>query len=413
MEKNSPLIKRIKRHITGPLHNFFIATLPGFEHLCKKELEALQLNISEVKITEGGLEFTGKLCDCYLINLHLRTANRVLMRIAEFNATNFRKLEKKIKEIPWELYLKENTTPQITVTTKHSRLYHSDAVSERIIEGIKERKKETLFYCDDSDKIQPQKTHNIQNIFIRLVDDRITLSLDSSGDLLYKRGIKLHPGRAPIRETLAAAALLKTGFTGEELLFDPMCGTGSFSIEAAMILRHIPPGWYRQFAFESWPGFKPAQWAHLKKQAQKEIRIANDNPGIIACDKDQKSCRALSDTLKKYNLDSTVKILNDDFFRITQDEIFKYTGDKRPGLVIINPPYGIRLGTKKDSRKLFIKITERLADVFKGWKFALFSPEKEVIEKCRLDGEQTVIDHGGIKLTLFTGIISDGKNYAF
>ena len=376
---NSPLIKRIKRHIIGPLHNFFIVTLPGFENLCKKELEALQLDISEINTIEGGVEFTGKLYDCYMANMHLRTANRVLMRITEFNVTNFRKLDKKIKEIPWELYLKEDSIPGITSTTKHSRLYHSDAISERVIRSINERKKTTLFYKDSDNNAQPLKSRNIQNIFIRLKDDHVTISLDSSGGLLYKRGIKHHTGGAPIRETLAATALLKSGYTGAEPLFDPMCGTGTFSIEAAMISRHIPPGWYRQFAFESWPGFKPAQWAYLKKQAEKEIKKNPDRPGIIACDKDQKTCNALSNTLKKYNLESTIRVMNDDFFRFTPDDIYKITGHVRPGLILINPPYGLRLGTKKDSRKLFIRITDRLADFFPGWKFALFSPEKGLI----------------------------------
>ena len=402
MNKLSPLTKRIKRHITGTLQNFFIVTLPGFENLCKKELASLLLNISSIKTKEGGVEFTGKLNDCYLANMHLRTANRILMRITEFNVTNFRKLEKKVNEIPWELYLKEGCIPMITVTTKHSRLYHSDAISERILGNINERKKTTYFFVEDNQNIQLQ---NIQNIFIRLIEDHMVISIDSSGDLLFKRGIKRHTGNAPIRETLAAAALLKAGYTGDEPLFDPMCGTGTFSIEAATIVRHIPPGWYRQFAFEAWPGFKPAQWAYLKRQTEKKIKVTNDNPSIVASDKDKKACDVLLDTLKKYNLDNFIRVLNDDFFNFTPDDIYKITGYKRPGLVIINPPYGIRLGNQKGSRKLFIKIIDRLAEFFFGWKFALFTPEKDIIERCGLKGEQVLIDHGGIKLILFTGVI--------
>ena len=397
MISKSPLIKRIKRHITGPLHSFFIATLPGFENLCKKELESLNLDISEIEIKEGGVEFTGKLYDCYLVNIYLRTANRVLMRITDFNVTNFRKLEKKFKMIPWELYLKEDSIPEITVSAKRSRLYHSDAISVRVAESINERKEATSFYRDSGSNIH-------QTFFIRLIDDHLTISLDSSGDLLYKRGIKRHTGSAPIRETLAAAALLKAGYSGNELLFDPMCGTGTFSIEAAMIVRNIPPGWYRQFAFEAWPGFQQTRWSYLKKQAEKEIKLYDDLC-IVACDKGQKICSTLSDTLNKYNLGNTIKVLNDDFFRFIPDDIYKITGHKRPGLVIINPPYGVRMGTLKESRELFLKITDRLADSFQGWKFALFSPARSLIEKCELNGEQTMIDHGGIKLTLFTGII--------
>ena len=313
---------------------------------------------------EGGIEFTGKLHDCYFTNLYLRTANRVLMRITEFNVTNFRKLDKKIKEIPWELYLKENTA-------KCSRLYHSDAISEHIIESINERKKTVLFHSDNKVDIQPQKTQNIQNIFIRLIEDHIIVSLDSSGDLLYKRGIKQHTGSAPIRETIAAATLLKMGYTGEQPLLDPMCGTGTFSIEAAMVAMHIPPGWYRHFAFESWPGFKPAQWEYMKKQAEKGIKKNHNIPCIIACDKDTQTCRALSDTLKKNNLENVIKVLSHDFYTLTPDDIYLHAGNKNPGLVIINPPYGVRLGARHDSRNMFIEITERLADFFEGWKFAL------------------------------------------
>ena len=160
-------------------------------------------------------------------------------------------------------------------------------------------------------------------------------------------------------------------------------------------------------------GFKQARWAYLKSQAEQGIKKNRDVPGIIACDKDPKSCNALSDTLKKYTLHNEIRILNDDFFRLTPDDIYRYTGYKRPGLVIINPPYGIRLGTRSNSRNMFITITERLAAIFAGWKFALFSPEKGLIEKCGLNGEKTIIDHGGVKLTLFTGIITNRDNNVF
>ena len=353
----------------------------------------------EIETTNGGVEFNGKLTDCYLANLHLRTANRILMRIIEFNATNFRQLSKKLKEIPWELYLKAGSKPKIIITSRHSRLYHSEAISEYILESINERKKATPFIKDENMDTQ------IQDIFFRSINDHITLSLDSTGDLLYKRGIKHHTGKAPIRENLAAAALLKTGFTGKEPLLDPMCGTGTFSIEAAMLVRRIPPGWLRKFTFESWPGFKPAQWAYLKKQAEKDIRSAQNRPVIMACDRDQKACKALSDILKKFNLDNTITVLNNDFFNLTPADVYKTTDFNSPGLVVINPPYGIRLGTLRDSRKMLLQIIDRLVNNFHGWKLALFSPEKGIIQQSGFRGEEMIIDHGGIKLTLFTGNI--------
>jgi putative N6-adenine-specific DNA methylase len=303
-------------------------------------------------------------------------------------------------EIPWELYIKAETKPSVTVTARHSRLFHSDAIAERVIEIISSRKKAVPFVTDKDN------TPPTQDIFIRSIDDHMTISLDSSGDNLYKRGVKQHTGRAPMRETIAAAALIKAGYNGEETLFDPMCGTGTFSIEAAMMSRCIPPGWYRDFTFMSWPGFRPAQWAHIKKQAGKEIRPAYDMQRILANDKDPEMCRALSKTITEFGLDSSIRVINEDFFKITPSDIYTYTGVNRPGLIIINPPYGIRLGSRKGGIEVSSHILKHLKQHYKGWRFALFSPEKRGFEAAKLRGDKTIIDHGGIKLALFTGVVS-------
>lgn len=399
MNTESPLLRRIKRHVTGPVHLFFASTPPGFEELCKDELMKLPVDTDGIRVLEGGVEFRGKLTDCYLANLHLRTANRVLFRIAEFNASNFRKLEKHYMDMPWELYLKADSKPTVTVTARHSRIYHSDAIAERLLESINRRKKAVPFITDeDSAPVN-------QDVFIRSVDDHMTISLDSSGDNLYKRGIKQHTGKAPMRETIAAAALIRAGYNGEEIVFDPMCGTGTFSIEAAMMSRCIPPGWYRDFTFMSWPGFRPAQWAHIKKQAEKEIRPACDKKPILANDIDLKMCEALSGTIAEYGLETSIRVINDDFFKITPSDIYNYTGINRPGLIIVNPPYGIRLGTRKGGIELSSLILKQLEQHYKGWRFTLFSPEKRGFERTKLRGDKTIIDHGGLKLVLFTGVV--------
>ncbi|MBN1904311.1 MAG: hypothetical protein JW927_04355 [Deltaproteobacteria bacterium] len=399
MNTESPLSKRIKRHIIGPSHLFFASTPPGFEALCRDELMRLPIDKNSIKTIEGGVEFRGKLIDCYLANLHLRTCNRVLFRMAEFNAPNFRRLEKNLMDIPWELYIKAESKPSVTVTARHSRIYHSDAIAERVIESINSRKKAVPFVTDGDG------APAAQDIFIRSVDDHMTISLDSSGDILYKRGVKQHTGKAPMRETIAAAALIRAGYNGEDILFDPMCGTGTFSIEAAMMSRCIPPGWYREFSFMSWPGFRPAQWAHIKKQAEKEIRPAYDMQRILANDKDPGMCEALSETLIEYGLETSIRAINMDFFELTPSDIYIYTGINRPGLIIINPPYGIRLGTRKGGIEIASLILKQLEQHYKGWRFALFSPEKRGFERTKLRGNKTIIDHGGLKLVLFTGVV--------
>ncbi|MFC1494818.1 class I SAM-dependent RNA methyltransferase [Thermodesulfobacteriota bacterium] len=401
----SPLKKRIKRHVIGPSHTFFAATSSGLENLCEKELLSLFPESKELSAFNGGVEFKGKLDDCYKANLYLRTPGRILMRITEFNASNFRRLHKKLQEIAWELYLHSNVLPKINVTAKHSRLYHKDAIADRFITSINERiKSNTFLPLGNGREVQHQQ------IFVRVIDDRFTVSLDSSGELLYKRGIKGHGGKAPLRETLASAALMIAGYRSDEPLLDPMCGTGTFSIEAGMISNRIPPGWYRNFAFENWPGFRPELWNYIKKVAQKSIVFHEDLPNIIACDKDRNTCATVKRTVKKYQLSNNIKILNRDFFTITPIDVFGYTQLKKPGLVIINPPYGIRIGTKKNSKRLINRIIRRLKQHYSGWKAALFIHGKKLPDIRLSEDSIITVDHGGLKLLLYTGKITGGNN---
>ncbi len=248
MIPEDPLSKRIKRHVIGRRHNFFVATSPGFEPVCLQELLKLKPAASEACVTPGGVEFEGRLDDCYLANLNLRSANRILMRIHTFKSSNFRKLEKKLGDIPWELYLHAGRVPKVHVSTKHCRLRHSGAITERFRTTIAAQ----LSRFESVKKITKIASAE-QNIYVRGIDDRFTVSIDSSGDLLYKRGLKKHAGKAPLRETLAAAALLLAGYDGRDPLLDPMCGSGTFSLEGALMAKRIPAGWLRDFAFMGWP----------------------------------------------------------------------------------------------------------------------------------------------------------------
>ena len=263
MSTETALLKRIKRHVVGRKRNYFASVATGFERVCSKELSSLPLSAHETVATDGGVEFSGHLQDCYLANLHLRTASRILLRITAFTSTNFRQLEKKIAAIPWELYLDACSRPQIHVTTRHCRIYHTAAIANRFSEAIA-RHLQVPAAGDRSDLAAPSS----QRIFVRGVDDRFTVSIDSSGTHLYKRGLKKHPGTAPLRETLAAASLMLAGYDPHQPLVDPMCGTGTFSLEAALMAKNIPPGWYRDFAFCRWPSYRKKRFEHLRRQAE-------------------------------------------------------------------------------------------------------------------------------------------------
>jgi putative N6-adenine-specific DNA methylase len=394
MSSENPLSKRIKRHVIGRRRPYFAATAPGFESLCFNELKALGLPIKNASAISGGVEFEGRLTDCYRANLHLRTAIRILMRIDQFKATSFRQIEKKAPEIPWELYLPSKSSPQIHTTTQHCRLYHTDAIGERLIKGISKHT------ADDSDSGgQAERLLPGPKIFVRGVDDQFTISIDSSGEPLYKRGLKIHPGTAPLRETIAAAALLLAGYRGTEPVIDPMCGTGTFSLEAALTAKNIPPGWFREFAFMGWPSFQQKKWDHLKQQCQTHF-TSQQAPTIFASDKDPAACSRLAERLTENRLANVIQVINQDFFDFRPRDL-----TDRTGLVAINPPYGRRLENRQKSEQLFMRICTRLKQEYKGWKLILISPNKKLAGKIPFRLSAHPISHGGLKPVIMFGTI--------
>ena len=343
-----------------------------------------------MQILPGGVEFTGRLQDGYRSNLHSRIATRILMRIAEFKATGFGEFEKKVAQLPWELYLYPETSIEITVSTQKSRLLHTKAIAERL--------EKILAVHLGCRRVAPPVLG--QRIFVRAVSDRFTLSIDSSGSPLYKRGVKTHGGSAPLRETGAAAILKLAGYLPGAPLVDPLCGSGTFSIEAAMMARNLPPGWFRDFAFMGWPSFRPRQWAHLREEAEKEL-LQLRNPLIFAYDKAPETCQTLAACLETFDLSQAVRVECRDFFDSQSPDLFPET----PGLIVINPPFGRRLGTTSQSAALILAICGHLKTFFIGWRFALLIPTPGMAEKVPFSCESRPFYHGGLKLTLLTGVV--------
>jgi len=388
--------KRIKRRVTGRVHSFFAATAPGLEKLCLSELLSLPLSQKQASVVPGGVEFTGRLHDCYLANLHLRTANRVLMRIADFHAAGFPALEKKLKEIDWELFLPPDGLFRISVASSKSRLYHRGAVAQRVRESVDARLR----------KGSETPTGPEARIFIRAESDRFTVSLDSSGELLHKRGIKSQGAKAPIRETLASAVLAIAGYRPGRLLVDPMCGSGTFSLEAAMISRNIPAGWFREFAFERWPAFSHGRWRHLRREA--EANLTDPGLCVFASDLQEKPLGLLETQLPAHGLADVITLAHLDFFDLTPQMIFtalKERGENfsEPGLMVLNPPYGRRLGSLSESRNLLKSIFQKLRKDFKGWRVALIAPRKMAEKRMTAGFDRTPLFHGGLDLVLLTG----------
>lgn len=387
--------KRIRRQVLGKTRQFLLSTLPGLERLCRNELSSLGICAADTAPIKGGIEFRGRVHECYLANLKLRTANRILMRISSFQATNFRQLGQKAAAIPWELYLPGSSDYDVRVVSRRSRLFHTTAVADVFREHLNKR--------EQPSGAQPEnRARSLQRIYVRAYQDRVTVSVDSSGELLHKRGLKTQVGKAPLRETVAAAILALAGYRGEERLVDPMCGAGTFSLEGAMMAHNIPAGWFRNFAFMNWPCFKPARWNYIRSEAQKQI-VSKAGPLIFASDTDATHCQALEKVIAEAGLTGTVSVSQKDFFDLMPSDLGNAVKSGPEGLIAINPPYGRRLGSPKAGERLFMEICGKLKKDFKGWKIALIASNRSLVEKVPFNVRVLHFLHGGLDVFLLTG----------
>lgn len=395
--KPTPFEKRIKRRVTARKQTFFASTSPGLKQILAAEFGKLPLETEHFTIAEGGVVFSGSMKTCYLANLYLGTASRITMEIGQFKAENFRTLEKKLAQIEWELFIKKKSHVHVEAVTRHSRLYHTKAIEERTLQIIQD-----YFNQDHLDTGLPDAAGTPGNyrILIRVRDDQFSISLDTSGELLHKRGITSSVGVAPLRSTLARSVLVRSGFTGKEPLIDPMCGSGNFALEGAMMASKIPPGFYRSFAFEHFPCFSNPQWNHLKKTAQKNF-LKIDQPLIFAFDRADKLIDDLEQTVADHGFSEFVRVGRQDFFDILPGNL---TG--RTGVVVLNPPYGKRLGEKGETAQLYRRIGEKLTRDFKGWTAGIILPEPELAGELPFHVELHPLFHGGLEIHVATGKIT-------
>jgi putative N6-adenine-specific DNA methylase len=312
------------------------------------------------------------------------------MRIVQFKATNFRGLANRLAAISWHLYLQPGALPKTKVASHRSRLYHTKAVAQRLCETI------DGFWRSQS--ITPLSDSK-QTLYLRLEADIATLSIDSSGEALHRRGIKSHEAEAPLRETTAAAILPMAGFKSSPgtPLLDPMCGSGTFSLEAALMRKRIAPGLFRKFAFMQWPAFRPRQWDYLKSEATKRIETL-ETPQIHASDLSPDACLRLETSVYHAGLGDAITIRTADFFQMPPDPF-----SAKCGLIVLNPPYGRRLEAGGAIEQFYHRIDKKLTADFKGWQVALVVPHRQWLPALAGQLESMPLRHGGLRLTLLIG----------
>ena len=407
------LEKRIKRQVHGKLHRFTAVVPLGFEATLVKELRQIGI-IAEndaFETVDGKVFFTAKITDAWKAVAHSRIANRVLMDFASFKAESFRELEKKADEIPWELYLPQDAPLQIHVTCKHSKLYHSDAVAERFYDVIKGGSLPLVRTASLSTPSAGTPRNTPQHLYITLLNDRCTVSLDLAGEELYKRGHQRYVNDAPLKETIAAAMLFEAFEQVQSpiTLIDPMAGSGTFSLEAAYMANGLIPGKCRDFALKHQPAFKEASWNYL---VNSEFGVQNSElRTIITSDISERAVKIIRHNVECSPLakiePTPIAPQQKDFFGYTSEEIAKLRGESQT-VIVLNPPYGKRLDA--NAPKLYADIGKKLSE-FKDCVVTILAPKgactENLLKNCAalgLSGTKLIkTSHGGISLNCFVG----------
>jgi putative N6-adenine-specific DNA methylase len=343
----------------------FAVTAPGIEGICAAELEQLDVRPT---VDEGGVTWTGDGGSVAAANLWLRTASRVLVRVAEFRAKTFFELERSARKIDWDRFVAPGAEVRFRVTCRKSKLYHSGAVAQRFAEAVTHCVRGAAVGDtvreDDEETVAPG-----QLFVVRFLHDVCTVSADSSGELLHRRGYRQAVAKAPLRETLAAAMLLGAGWKGDAPLADPMCGSGTIPIEAARVARRIAPGRDRRFAFLDWPETSSSDWKARVDRAR-EGELERSPVSIFGADRDAGAIDAASANAERAGVRSDIEL--------KVQPISALAAADGTGLVIANPPYGARVGERDRLRNLYAQIGNVVRRNRPDWTVAILLADRQL-----------------------------------
>ena len=359
----------------------FAVTAPGLEEICAAELQAL--GMAAIRVVAGGVEFSGGLREIYLANLWLRSASRVLVRLGAFKCRDFPDLYRKGVRLPWGRFLRPGTGVQVRASSQRSRLIHSGRIAETLADAVNRALGREIVPADGPRQL----------VLARFEDDLCQLSVDSSGELLHRRGYRVETAFAPLRETLAAGILLKLGWDGSTPLVDPLCGSGTFVIEAALLAGNRAPGLSRPFSFMDWPGFRSGLLDALRLEARRSERPV----AVPLCggEREPEALAAAHRNAARAGIETLVQL--------RQQELERFVAPPGRGLVVCNPPYGKRIGRDEDLRPLFRSLGDVYRDRFRGWKGAFICPDDQLAKATALPLTRFgTLHNGGIPVSLWT-----------
>lgn len=357
---------------------YVVKTFQGLEQMLALELE--RLGAEDINILKRAVSFKGDKRMMYMANMHLRTAIRILKPLAEFTAKDEDDLYQGMSQIPWEKYMQVDQTLAVDAVVGSHLFKHSQYVALKTKDAVVDRFRRSH---------QKRPSVNLENphlrIHVNLQGREVKVLLDSSNESLHKRGYRKLNHPAPISEVLAAGMIMLAGWNGEQTFFDPMCGSGTIAIEAALIASQTAPGMMRsQFGFHSWPDYDRSLWKKVKAEArhqQKDIDVE-----IFASDRSTDSLDIARRHVEEADMEGRIQFRQRDFL--------KSGPPAESGLMMMNPPYGERL--MKEGVSDFYKVVgDQMKQQYKGWKAWIISADLESIKKIGLRASK--------KYSLFNG----------
>lgn len=376
--------------------NRYFATCPrGLESLLADEL--LLVKAKSIKLTDGGVSFDGDWAVCYAANLHSRLATRILWQVARGQYLNEEDLFEAAYKLNWSEWFNVKNDFMVKVTGVKCPLKSLEFATLKIKDAVCDKFRMAVGSRPYIDTKNPAV-----RIHAYLAADEYQFYLDTSGAALYQRGNRGASIEAPLRENLAAGILKLTGWQVGQPLLDPMCGSGTFLLEAAMVALDIAPGHKRSFAFENLTNFEPAIWQKLKSQAAAKVKAVSFQK-IYGSDIDLRAVRIAKRNLEEAGLLAAVQL--------SQFDIVDVPAPAGEGVLVANPPYGVRIGEDEDLALLYPKMAESLKRKFAGWNAYFLTNDLSMPKLMRLTpSKRTPLFNGALECRLFEIKMVAGSN---
>ena len=375
-------------------YSLFVTCPRGLEAPLSQELE--QLKCQDIRAVDGGVACKGGMEQVYRINLHSRTASRVLLRLTKSGYRSEQDIYKAAKNIRWTDWFDLEQTFKVKVEGKRAQVKSLDFVGLKIKDAVCDVFRDACSARPSVGKIRPDiRIH-------AFIDERdIQIFIDTSGEALFKRGYRQDTGEAPMRENLAAGLLLLAGYDGTQPFQDPFCGSGTIVIEAAWIATRRAPGLMRRFGFEKLKNFDAALWKKLQHEAETQIRPAP--APISGSDNDRYMIRAAVANAQAAEVDTFIR------FEVKDAQDSRPNGEG--GILISNPPYGVRLAEVQALQALYPQLGAWLKQHYAGWLAGMFTGDRDMPKFMRLSPKRKIpLYNGNLDCRLFLMDMVKGSN---